>query len=725
MKIKRCAGILAAVLCFSVLVTACGEDADSGALGGAKQTGSSQQGKFMQQEVTPQQMSDVVIEQLRQLPDGRIVALGAAEGSAPKAYATADGAAWEEAFVFGETDLFSTYSDYRSRYTVDNEGTWWMVFYMLEGGKSHLFRIKDGEVKEVPVSLFQSGSVSMVTDLRVDSNNTLAINCPSENGGKTIFIDCNSVAEASVVNQAGFEFSHGKLYNYGLNEATIITYGTDGKQLAKDTMPLEVGALYASVGSISSDGVLHYTDGKGIHKVALGGTYIETIADSFSHAYADDSFARLQFLTAQDGSFWLLGRASMKDCKIYRYVFDPNASAVAASTLTVWAMDDDPLLKLAASEFSNANPDCDLILEIGHSGETSAQTDEDIIRTLNTRLLTGEAPDVLILDGLPIYSMIKQDMLTDLSGLVDESQYFENILSGYSKGGKTYAYPTMFWAPVMAQKPGSSPDISGINTLEDLGTLAQKDKVEYGGYYHMFDTLYIAASAQIFPEDSSVNKDALRSFLSLTKGIVDAQGLAGTEYDKEFGVDHEYHQSATSSTLFGGSNPSFGYFINEYKGNSSHAAITLSGYDSQLLTSTVEKLAPLPGNAFLPIGIVGVPTGAENEEQGREFVKTMLECQTKEKSGMVGFTGMLVRRDVDKYFMQTMPDDYKKTLGIDTNRTDLDDMIDKLSVASSTDFSLRQKVYTQARLMYTGSLTMDEAMNEILKNTELYFAEKK
>ena len=86
---------------------------------------------------------------------------------------------------------------------------------------------------------------------------------------------------------------------------------------------------------------------------------------------------------------------------------DATLPTQAAQSLYIWALEDSDVIRSAAAVFANQYPDCDVQLEFGRDATSQALSDEDIIKNLNTRLLAGEAPDVLFLDGLPIRSLPK------------------------------------------------------------------------------------------------------------------------------------------------------------------------------------------------------------------------------------------------------------------------------------------------------------------------------
>ena len=79
--------------------------------------------------------------------------------------------------------------------------------------------------------------------------------------------------------------------------------------------------------------------------------------------------------------------------------------------------------------------------EVGTSGGASA---EDALRTLNTELVAGKGPDVLILDGMPLQSFIDKGVLAELSQVISADGLIPQVVDPMRTDGKLYAVPTRF-----------------------------------------------------------------------------------------------------------------------------------------------------------------------------------------------------------------------------------------------------------------------------------------
>ncbi len=732
-------------LCILLLFTACsgGKNSGSPLPGGGPPGGAGEvTGRYIQQDVTPPQLADGEITQIRQLPDGKMLVLGRPEeGEPPKAFTSVDGQTWE-AFAPLQANVPSAYDASALLYTVDNTGTWWFVVTGPEGSAFQLLRFPNGLKEEVPLAVFSGGQEATPTEIYCGDDNRILL-CSALPGDQMewTLVDGNT-GEAAASFKPNFYptytgYRNGKIYGFDPG-GTGTLYAFDAvakKQEAAYPLPEGANPQNFLVADISADASLNYIDQNGIFKMALGGSFLQTAASSRSYAFADANFRLQKLCAARDSSFWVAGLA-MPNTKLYRYVYDAAAPSASAERLSIWTMEDNALLKLAVSSFSQQNPEYEVVVQTGRGADDTAQTDEDIIRALNTQILSGDLPDVLILDGLPVESMIEKGLLCDLSGLVNPGGYYENILNCYTKEGKTYAYPALFWAPALVQTSvANGPDIENIKTLDDMRPLlCDPALVTFGGYYYLFNTLFTSFAPSIFPGGSRVEEEALQKFLTLTKEAVDAHGLEKTEYDEQF--------LPTELAMDGGANgfvlridPSLSVVSftvpqkREYAVSIFYDYITpiISSYD--FTSGNTARFAPQPGNLFIPRTVAGVPVGAKQEEAGKAFVKALLECQTLENTRYTPMPGFLVKRGVEheagmaSYREATA--DASQAIGF-PNPEDftMEELIESLDTPGSTDIVLQNMVYAQVKPFYEGKASLEETRENILQAATLYFAER-
>ncbi len=99
-----------------------------------------------------------------------------------------------------------------------------------------------------------------------------------------------------------------------------------------------------------------------------------------------------------DDDSFLVACSVDAEYKIYRYSYSADTSSVPEKEMKVYSLEDCSVLRQAISVYQKQNPDVYVDLEIGMSGEDSV-TASDALRTLNTDIMAGKGPDILILDG--------------------------------------------------------------------------------------------------------------------------------------------------------------------------------------------------------------------------------------------------------------------------------------------------------------------------------------
>ena len=69
---------------------------------------------------------------------------------------------------------------------------------------------------------------------------------------------------------------------------------------------------------------------------------------------------------------------------------------------------------------------------------------KEAVRSLNVSLFAENGPDILVLDGLPVNSYIRQNKLVDLKKTASGQSLMDGIAQTYEKDGKLCAIPLGF-----------------------------------------------------------------------------------------------------------------------------------------------------------------------------------------------------------------------------------------------------------------------------------------
>ncbi len=233
----------------------------------------------------------------------------------------------------------------------------------------------------------------------------------------------------------------------------------------------------------------------------------------------------------KDGSYNLFGN--------YKTPYKAKKNNKLKGTLTVYSLYPDETLKEAIKIYQVNHKNVDVELMIGIEDDSN-QTVEEAAQALNTKLLSGAGPDVLILDGLDQKKYEENGLLKDISGLYEtiqkEQSLFTNITDSYKEGKHMYAIPARFVPSVIV---GKKEKVEQSRSLDDLAKVIQKDKAVRGNALNIFNTeqmmniFYPNYSNRIVTKDGTYNEEELTSFVKPLKEIYERLSEQATKNQAE------------------------------------------------------------------------------------------------------------------------------------------------------------------------------------------------
>ena len=146
------------------------------------------------------------------------------------------------------------------------------------------------------------------------------------------------------------------------------------------------------------DNSLFYIDHTGVYRYVLGGSTVEQIIDGSLNSLSSPDTGTVAWGQDSDGNFYV-GCNAGEDIRIYSYVYSKDTPTTPDTELTVYSLKDSNFIKQAAVLFQKKYPDIYVNIEAGMSGDDSV-TDTDALKVLNTEIMAGTGPDVLLLDGI-------------------------------------------------------------------------------------------------------------------------------------------------------------------------------------------------------------------------------------------------------------------------------------------------------------------------------------
>ena len=212
--------------------------------------------------------------------------------------------------------------------------------------------------------------------------------------------------------------------------------------------------------------ILYMACRTGLYRYILGGSVIEQIADGQMTALGDTQRDLLALQVLDNGEFRVLFGGNYM-AEMY---YDETLPARPSRELTVYSLEESGWIRYAGQLFQKEHPDVLVRYETGMDGD-NAFSKEDALKNLNTRLLAGEAPDVIMLDDMDIEQYADKGVLKELDGILqpylDDGILYRNIVEGMrmTDKEKIYCVPMMVYLPLWL---GEEMYLDGEESLEDI-----------------------------------------------------------------------------------------------------------------------------------------------------------------------------------------------------------------------------------------------------------------
>ncbi|SDG69508.1 ABC transporter substrate-binding protein [Marvinbryantia formatexigens] len=634
--------------------------------------------------------------------------------------------------------------------------------------------LPDGTLKMIPVKapFVDSGFGIMIMEMSYMETGKILVNCVGQN--QLYLLDDESGEVLATYNEEDeycfyFKTGGGRIFLFGTDGVTVLDYATGEESAADDAIKetLEDNSSNLEITSSmtypvimcsgSREGTLYFANEDGIYRYSAGGSVVEQIADGELNSLGKPSISLCSMAVLSDGSF-LLSVLDETEPKLLHFVYDESVPTVPDTELKVYALEDNAEVQQAISMFQTQNPKYYVNLEIGMSGD-DAVTASDALRTLNTEIMAGNGPDVLILDGMPMDSYIEKGVLKDISGIYNEilqsDGLQENIAGTWQRDGAVYAIPSRFRVPVLM---GDTDTIAQIENLEDLGSVAEQLRAEDDGIESIVEVLsaywlqkvfYGVYSPTLLADDGTLDTEALTGYL--------------TELNTLFHLNHYTEEEVEHRMVTENDDP---YDFSDYVSVEDWAAEKLklqvislsSGYNLATVTSVCAsmenmdyRLAPVGDKkVFTPAVIVGVSAKSSQTEGAEEFVKFMLSEAAQSINQGGGFPvnkkaldtelfadkladGQLSEdeRSLGSFYSTTMDEETGiisefsfETVVPEQEVVDrFKELVDSLDTPSLTDAVMEELVQEQAGKCITGEVTVEEAVSSISQKMNLYLAE--
>lgn len=387
--------------------------------------------------------------------------------------------------------------------------------------------------------------------------------------------------------------------------------------------------------------VWHYT---------LGGTTAELALDGSRYSISDPGLFVQSAAVGPDETLYVQmsdGNMASSNTRLLRYRWDTELTVSAGGELTIFSLYRSDTVEAAVNAWQKATGGAATYtwaLEEGsEDGHTTVNgSREDALTQLNTQLLAGAGPDVLILDDMPVDSFIEKGLLMNLSGQVDTSGMLENLTGVWQTEEGLFALPARCFPLLAGANEATLSTITDAETL--AGLLAAEPNIYDDGrnetmplltYYNtvqLFDTFYPLYAKDIW-RDGQLNETACRQFYELL-GQIRTGGGATLKNTAPF--------DRPDGTYYHPQNNTEGAFINCLCRAFCSPVYSLNGLGGDFYYASragganageVKALATASGTTSIqPVCAAGVNVSAQNPEGAVQFIQTLLSEEVQRQN---------------------------------------------------------------------------------------------
>jgi len=421
---------------------------------------------------------------------------------------------------------------------------------------------------------------------------------------------------------------------------------------------------------------------------------------------------------------------------LLKYVWDENATLNSDKELTIWSLEENSFVRAAIAQMRKNHPDASIVYEIALDG-SGAVSASDAIRNLNTRLLGGDAPDIVIFDGIAYESYTGRGMMLDLSELLDVSDVYENLLDSFKTDGRIFGIPTQMKLPVLMGSTDALNKINNINEFKETverGNFnpinhnrgrdpfanideSERSEIYFNDLKELYETLWISAAPGII-NNNDLDSGVLRQFLEIVKAISDKLELTVEAFDTEMTSGSIMITDGSSADSLQGSLTQ--YFMHQ----TNYAAFSVTGL--MILRMTMERndsdVKVFPGfspGIWQPSSITGISADSMQPEFAAEFLQTMLSLEVQQFNYATGLP--VTREGMDA---QTEAVKEMKMMSDDEFTFDINSVIKNLKDISIPDAVLTDTVWESVERFCKNITDIEGAVNEIEQNIRTYLAER-
>ena len=421
----------------------------------------------------------------------------------------------------------------------------------------------------------------------------------------------------------------------------------------------------------------------------------------------------------------------------YRYKGEETRKDEESGTLKIYALRKNDNLSQTIELYKNRFARVTVELEIGMSEEGNV-TVSDAVRKLSTKIMAGDGPDIIMLDGIPVEQYAEKGILDDLTDIyqrVDEEEgLLKNVAGAYRKKEKLYAIPTHFYLPVCMGREADIRQVKDLDSLcsvlENLAATEETVMVDMDAQ-GMLEYL-TAISSDAWVKNGKLEKETLEEFLLHYGEICKILHLEAPALKEENYLE-DYRNDYLQPIFFANGENKISLGVAKSFGDISQISSAMAQVEGSAWCVQDGQAK----QTFLPSAVIGINSRGAHKEEARRFAEYILSAETQMHEAGSGFPVnvyaatelMKAEQKAKTWIISRAEERTGEALELTVSPASeevLDGFYQSMQEVKTPELSdqiIRQTVGEYALSYGKGEITLEEAREQIASRAELYLAE--
>ncbi len=498
-----------------------------------------------------------------------------------------------------------------------------------------------------------------------------------------------------------------------------------GQQEPAETIDFTEKADYSVFCDVAEDGTITVAVDTGFYQWKKdAGEWRKLIPVEFTSLSMETMWCK-NIVALEDGTLYAQYQAQEEsETALMQYVYDPELAVAPEKVLTVYTINECPVLKQAAALFQKKHPEVQVQVETELTFEQMYSDDVDmnsIYAALNAKILAGDAADILVLDGMNQNAFAEKKLLLDIDDVItpmeESGELLSNITGGYRQADDArYVVPLRFGLTLLV---GRELDAKNIQTMEAMAELFPAMAESVLGVRTVEDL--VAEFAPFFTDavvkNKELDKEALKHYLEELKVIGTNCGIV-KDYGEDFRSPGIWEIASTVQAAF-------------YEADGFNEAM-LPVSAAKMVNGTLSCFE----NAYTPKAQAAIYSQTKEPELAKEFLQFALSLEVQKNDFYDGFPvnadalseqAERDRSDAEAYTTIMLGDGSSVGFEIkdfdDAQAGQLVEMCRQADRKVLADEEVNAKLAEALAGYLDGSKSLEETVNQVESGLRMYLAE--